>query len=65
VTTWLSRLAALAAQSALPTAVPAAKLVDIAHARNVVILDSVVFLLGVGICVGVLAWWGRRIFTEK
>ena len=34
------------------------------RARNITILDSTVFVIGVGILGGVLVWWGRRIFTE-
>jgi hypothetical protein len=29
------------------------------------VLDAVVFVVGVVILGGVLAWWGRRIFSEK
>ncbi len=38
---------------------------DDARGRNLVILDSVVFVLGVALLGGVIVWWGRRIFTEK
>lgn len=36
-----------------------------ARGRNLVILDSVVFVLGVAILGGVLAYWGLRIYREK
>ena len=43
----------------------AATLVDSNSARNVVVLDSVVFVLGLALLGGVIVWWGRRIFSEK
>jgi hypothetical protein len=36
-----------------------------ARARNLELLDAIVFVLGVGILGGVLAWWGLRIYREK
>ena len=36
-----------------------------ARARNLVVLDSAVFVLGVAILGGVLVWWGLRIYNEK
>jgi len=43
----------------------AAPLVDAARTRNLVLLDSVVFVLGVVLLGAVIVWWGRRIFLEK
>ena len=36
-----------------------------ARASNLVVLDSIVFVLGVGILGGILVWWGLRIYNEK
>jgi nitric oxide reductase large subunit len=36
-----------------------------ARARNLEMLDAIVFVLGVGILGGVLVWWGLRIYREK
>jgi hypothetical protein len=36
-----------------------------ARARNLELLDAIVFVLGVGILGGVLVWWGLRIYREK
>ncbi len=36
-----------------------------ARGRNLVLLDSIVFVLGVGLLGGVLIYWGRRIYLEN
>lgn len=36
-----------------------------ARASNLVVLDTIVFVLGVGILGGILVWWGLRIYKEK
>ena len=35
------------------------------RSTGLVILESAVFLLGVGILGSILFWWGRRIFVEN
>ena len=44
---------------------PASANAEALRARNITILDSTVFVIGVAILGGVLVWWGRRIFTEN
>ena len=36
-----------------------------ARASNLVVLDSIVFVIGVGVLGGILVWWGLRIYREK
>ena len=36
-----------------------------ARATNLVVLDSIVFVVGVGILGGILVWWGVRIYKEN
>ncbi len=58
-------VSAYACVAALGTRATAATIVDTVRNRNLVLLDSVVFVLGVVVLGGVCVYWGRRIFLEK